>query len=117
MAGNRRPPCRAGGTMRGRIAGPCSAGHQRFVIETFPTGPDGGYELAASRLVFGLQAGFILLTTLVYLGSPDPWSAAGWQRNLAILPGERSIHAPRRVNMAYFSSCYLCIAVYVFAVR
>ena len=83
----------------------------------FPTGRDGPYEPLPYRLAFGSQAGFILLTTLVYLGSPDPWSAAGRQRNLAIPPSERSIHAPKRVNMAYFSSCYLCIAVYVFAVR
>jgi hypothetical protein len=80
--------------MRGRIADACSAGHQRFVIEMFPTGPDGAYELAPYRLVFGLPAGFILLTTLVYLGSPDPWSAAARQHNLAILPSERSVHAP-----------------------
>jgi len=64
-----------------------------FAIEVFPTGPNGAYEFAAHRLVFGLQTGFILLTTLVYLGSPDPWSAAGRQRNLAILPSERSMHA------------------------
>jgi hypothetical protein len=45
----------------------------------FPTGPDGAYELAAYRLVFALQAGFILLTTLVYFGSRDPMTdrAAG----------------------------------------
>ena len=36
-----------------------------FGIEMFPTGPDGACEFAAHRLVFGLQTGFILLTTLV----------------------------------------------------
>ncbi len=39
-----------------------------LLIELFPTGPDGAYALDAYRLVFGLQAGFILLATLVYLG-------------------------------------------------
>jgi hypothetical protein len=103
--------------MRGGIAGPCSAAHQRFVIEMFPTGRDGAYELAAYGLVFAPPAGFILLTTLIYLGSPDPWLAVERRRNLAIPPSERCIPAPRKVNIAYFSPCYLCIAVYVFAVR
>jgi hypothetical protein len=83
----------------------------------FPAGPHGAYGLAAYGLAFGLLAGFILLTTLVYLGSHDLWSVAGRQRDLAIPPSERCIPAPRRVNIAYFSPCYLCIAVYVFAVR
>jgi hypothetical protein len=48
-----------------------------FVMGMFPTGPDGAYELAAYRLVFALQAGFILLTTLVYLGSRDPMVGRG----------------------------------------
>ena len=43
-----------------------------FVIGLFPTGPDGAYDLAAYRLVFGLQAAFILLALLIYLGSHDP---------------------------------------------
>jgi len=43
-----------------------------FVIGLFPTDPDGAYALDAYRLVFGLQAGFILLASLAYLGSRDP---------------------------------------------
>jgi MFS family permease len=43
-----------------------------FVVGLFPTGPDGGYVLDAYRLVFALQAGFILLGWLAYLGSRDP---------------------------------------------
>jgi MFS family permease len=43
-----------------------------FVIELFPTGPDGAYALDAYRLVLGLQAGFILLACLAYFGSRDP---------------------------------------------
>jgi MFS family permease len=43
-----------------------------FVIGLFPTAPDGAYPLDAYRLVFGLQAAFILLGSLVYLGSRDP---------------------------------------------
>ena len=35
-----------------------------YVIGLFPTGPGGVYELDAYRLVFGLQAGFILLACL-----------------------------------------------------
>jgi MFS family permease len=57
------------GTMGGTFLAQAISG---FVIGMFPTGPDGAYELAAYRLVFALQAGFILLTTLVYLGSRDP---------------------------------------------
>ncbi len=57
------------GTMGGTFLAQSISG---FVIGMFPTGPDGAYELVAYRLVFGLQAGFILLTTLVYLGSRDP---------------------------------------------
>ena len=48
-----------------------------FVIGLFPTGPDGAYDLAAYRLVFGLQAGFILLACLVYFGSHDPAAHPG----------------------------------------
>jgi MFS family permease len=43
-----------------------------FVIGLFPTAPDGAYPLDAYRLVFGLQAAFILLGSLIYLGSRDP---------------------------------------------
>lgn len=43
-----------------------------FVIGLFPTAPDGAYALDAYRLVFGLQAAFILLGSLVYLGARDP---------------------------------------------
>jgi nitrate/nitrite transporter NarK len=46
-----------------------------FVIELFPTAPDGAYALAAYRLVFALQAGFILLACLVYFGSSEPIQA------------------------------------------
>jgi MFS family permease len=64
------------GTMGGTFLAQALSG---FVIGMFPTGPNGAYELAAYRLVFALQAGFILLTTLVYLGSCDPMTdrAAG----------------------------------------
>ena len=47
-----------------------------FVIGLFPTAPDGAYDLAAYRLVFGLQAIFILLACLVYFGSRDPMEGA-----------------------------------------
>jgi MFS family permease len=43
-----------------------------FVIELFAIGPDGAYALNAYRLVFGLQAGFMLLVTLIYFGAHDP---------------------------------------------
>jgi MFS family permease len=43
-----------------------------FVIGLFPTGPAGAYALDAYRLVFGLQAGFIVLASMVYFGSRDP---------------------------------------------
>jgi hypothetical protein len=46
-----------------------------FVIELFPTTPDGAYALIAYRLVFALQAGFILLACLVYFGSSEPIQA------------------------------------------
>jgi MFS family permease len=43
-----------------------------FVIDLFPTAPDGAYALAAYRWVFALQAGFIVLASLCYLGAHDP---------------------------------------------
>ena len=43
-----------------------------FVIELFPTAADGAYDLAAYRVVFALQVGFILLACLVYFGSREP---------------------------------------------
>jgi hypothetical protein len=46
-----------------------------FAIELFPTGPNGAFALDAYRLVFGLQAGFILLACLAYFGSSDPMTA------------------------------------------
>jgi len=62
------------GTMGGTFLAQVFSG---FVIGLFPTGPNGAYELVAYRLVFGLQAGFILLTSLVYLGSRDPMEDGG----------------------------------------
>jgi Major Facilitator Superfamily len=47
-----------------------------LVIELFPTGPYGVYALDAYRMVFALQAGFILLASLVYFGSRDPMDGA-----------------------------------------
>jgi MFS family permease len=47
-----------------------------LVIELFPTGPYGVYALDAYRIVFALQAGFILLASLVYFGSRDPMDGA-----------------------------------------
>ncbi len=46
-----------------------------FVIELFPTTPDGAYALDAYRAVFGLQAILILLACLAYFGSRDPGEA------------------------------------------
>src|SRR5262249_59668779 len=59
----------------------------------------------------GLPACFILLTTLVYLGLPDPWSAVGRQRNLGILASERS--APQKgkhglLFLLLFVHCGVC---------
>jgi MFS family permease len=62
------------GTMGGTFLAQTISG---FVIGLFPTGPDGAYELSAYRLVFGLQAGFILLTTFIYFGSRDPMQSGG----------------------------------------
>jgi MFS family permease len=47
-----------------------------FVIELFPTAPDGAYALAAYRWVFGLQAAFILLALLGYLSVREPAASA-----------------------------------------
>jgi MFS family permease len=47
-----------------------------FVIGMFPTAADGAYALDAYRLVFALQAGFILLACLVYFGARDPMTGA-----------------------------------------
>ena len=43
-----------------------------FVIEWFPVAADGAYSLSAYRAVFGLQAIFILLVSLVYFQASDP---------------------------------------------
>jgi predicted MFS family arabinose efflux permease len=43
-----------------------------FVIELFPTAPDGAYALAAYRWVFGLQATIIVLALLAYLSVREP---------------------------------------------
>jgi MFS family permease len=43
-----------------------------FVIEWFPVAADGAYSLSAYRAVFGLQAIFILLVSLVYFQARDP---------------------------------------------
>jgi hypothetical protein len=42
------------------------------VIAAFPPLPDGSYDLAAYRLVFGLQAAFIVLGLLAYFPARDP---------------------------------------------
>jgi hypothetical protein len=42
-----------------------------FVIEWFPVAADGAYSLSAYRAVFGLQAIFILLVSLVYFQARD----------------------------------------------
>ena len=47
-----------------------------FVIELFPTAPDGGYALAAYRCVLGLQAAFILLACLIYFRTSEAGEAA-----------------------------------------
>jgi MFS family permease len=47
------------------------------VIGLFPVAPDGAYALDAYRLVFGLQAGAMILAALVYLGSRDPLDRKG----------------------------------------
>jgi MFS family permease len=61
------------GTMGGVFVNQIISG---FLIDLFPRAPDGGYPLAAYRLVFALQAGIILLTLLIYLRARDPRRAA-----------------------------------------
>jgi MFS family permease len=55
-----------------------------FVIELFPTASDGSYELTAYRVVFALQAVFILLACLVYFGSRDPMQGRSGERKSAV---------------------------------
>jgi MFS family permease len=43
-----------------------------YVIGFFPAAADGAYELTAYRVVFALQALFILLACLAYFGARDP---------------------------------------------
>ena len=57
------------GTMGGAVLTQIISG---AIIGTFPTLPDGSYELSAYQLVFGLQALFILLCLLAYLPARDP---------------------------------------------
>jgi MFS family permease len=47
-----------------------------FVIEIFPTTPDGGYALDAYRTVFALQAALIVLVCLAYFRSREPGAEA-----------------------------------------
>ena len=48
-----------------------------FVIEWFPVAADGAYSLSAYRAVFGLQAIFIVLVSLVYFQARDPMQKPG----------------------------------------
>jgi MFS family permease len=57
------------GTMGGTFLVQAVSG---FLIGLFPVTAEGGYDLDAYRLVFGLQAGFIALASLIYWGSRDP---------------------------------------------
>src|SRR5262249_60814450 len=70
--------------------------------------------LACCLRPVGLPAGFFLFTTLVYFGLPDPWSAVGRQRNLAILASGRS--APQKgkhglLFLLLFVHCGVCFCV------
>jgi MFS family permease len=56
------------GTMGGAFLTQASSG---AIISTFPTLPDGSYELSAYQLVFGLQALLIALCLLAYLPARD----------------------------------------------
>jgi MFS family permease len=51
------------------------------LIDAFQPAANGAYPLAAYRLVFALQAAFILLACLVYLGARDPRSEARKQHS------------------------------------
>jgi MFS family permease len=56
------------GTMAGVFLAQTVSG---LTIDLFPA-PDGVYALDAYRVVFGLQAGFVLVAWLIYLGARDP---------------------------------------------
>jgi MFS family permease len=58
-----------------------------FVIDWFPATAQGGYALSAYRLVFTLQAGFIVLMCLAYWGSRDPMQGPSAKRGAGALPG------------------------------
>src|SRR5215813_8345387 len=48
---------------------------------------------------------------------PDGAYELAAYRLVFALHNKRAPMLPERVNIAYFSPCYLCVAVYVFAVR
>jgi MFS family permease len=56
------------GTMGGVFLAQTVSG---LAIDLFPA-PSGVYALDAYRVVFGLQAGFVLVSCLIYLGARDP---------------------------------------------
>jgi hypothetical protein len=85
-----------------------------FLIGLFPTASDGGYVLDAYRWAVGLQGAFILLGYLAYFGSPDP---AQRRRSPAPDAWKGVGDAWKKVNTTYFSTCALCAAVYLIAVR
>jgi MFS family permease len=62
------------GTMVGVFVSQSVSG---LLINLFPQAADGSYPLAAYRLVFALQGGFILLTCLIYLWARDPRREGG----------------------------------------
>ena len=88
-----------------------------FVIEWFPVAADGAYSLSAYRAVFGLQAIFILLVSLVYFQASDPMQKppGGTSPFVPCIAAHPAMH--NWVNIPYFSSCHLCVAVYLIAVR
>ena len=61
------------GTMGGVFLAQTVSG---LLIDLFPA-VDGVYPLAAYRVVFGLQAGMVLLSALIYLGARDPMLKRG----------------------------------------